>query len=100
MKKKILCRLVALVLLFVLAVPAAASADEVVIVLDPGHGGYSSGTTAVYDGVKVWETHLTLKIALACRDYLEEGPEWTLPFGDVLPEPGTPARSAMSGSRG
>lgn len=86
MKKKILCRLVALVLLFVLAVPAAASADEVVIVLDPGHGGYSSGTTAVYDGVKVWESHLTLKIALACRDYLEEGPEWTLPFGDVLPE--------------
>ena len=40
MKKKILCSLVALVLLFVLAVPAAASADEVVIVLDPGHGGY------------------------------------------------------------
>ena len=75
MKKKILCRLVALVLLFVLAVPAAASEDEVVIVLDPGHGGYSSGTTAVYDGVEVWESHLTLKIALACRDYLEENYE-------------------------
>ena len=52
MRKKFLCRLVALALLFVFAVPAAASDADVVIVLDPGHGGYSSGTTEVYDGVE------------------------------------------------
>ena len=75
MKKKVFCRLLAALLLFVLAVPAAASEREVVIVLDPGHGGYSSGTTRVYDGVEIWESHLTLKIAQACRDYLEENYE-------------------------
>lgn len=75
MRKKFLCRLVALALLFVFAMPAAASDADVVIVLDPGHGGYSSGTTEVYDGVEIWESDLTLKISLACRDYLEENYE-------------------------
>ena len=75
MRKKFLCRLVALVLLFVFAVPASASGEDVVIVLDPGHGGYSSGTTRVYDGVEIWESDLTLKISIACRDYLEENYE-------------------------
>ena len=72
MKKKILCRLVALLLVFVLAVPAMASGNEVVIVLDPGHGGIDSGTAKRYDGVEVWESTLNLKIAEYCRDYLEE----------------------------
>ena len=39
MRKRILCRLLALLLVFVFAVPAAASGGDVVIVLDPGHGG-------------------------------------------------------------
>ena len=71
MRKKLLCRLAALLLVFVFAVPAAASGGEVVIVLDPGHGGLDSGTTMRYDGVEVWESTLNLKIAEYCRDYLE-----------------------------
>ena len=71
MRKRIFGCLLALVMVFVLAVPAAASGEEVVIVLDPGHGGYSSGTVEWYDGVEVWESVLDLKIALACRDYLQ-----------------------------
>ena len=71
MRKKILCRLAALLLVFVLAVPAAAAGEDVVIVLDPGHGGMDSGTAAVYDGAAVWESTLNLKIAGYCRDYLE-----------------------------
>ena len=72
MRKKMLCRLLALMLVFVFAVPAAASGEDVVIVLDPGHGGLDSGTVSTYDGVQVWESTLNLKIAEYCRDYLEE----------------------------
>lgn len=72
MRKKIMCRLLALWLVFVFAMPAAASGEEVVIVIDPGHGGYSSGATKWYDGAEVWESVLTLKISEACRDYLED----------------------------
>ncbi len=71
MRKKILCRLLALLLVFVFAVPAAAAGTDVVIVLDPGHGGLDSGTEARYDGVQVLESVLNLKIAEYCRDYLE-----------------------------
>lgn len=72
MRKRTLCRLLALLLVFVFAVPAAASGGDVVIVLDPGHGGMDSGTEARYDGKLVMESVLNLKIAEYCRDYLEE----------------------------
>ena len=74
MRKRRYCRILALVLAFLLAfaVPAAASDDDVVIVLDPGHGGVDSGTAKKYDGVEIWESNLNLAIAKACRDYLEE----------------------------
>lgn len=74
MRNRTYCRILSLVLVFVLtfALPVAASDDDVVIVLDPGHGGTDSGTVEIYDGVEIWESNLTLAIANACRDYLEE----------------------------
>lgn len=77
MRKRTSCRILALVLAFVLAfaVPVTASDDDVVIVLDPGHGGLDSGTAEEYDGVVVCESDLNLAIANACRDYLEENYE-------------------------
>ena len=74
MKKKASFRLLALLLVAVfLAVPAAAEEDgDVVIVLDPGHGGVDSGISVEYDGAEVWESTLVLKIAGYCRDYLLE----------------------------
>ena len=62
--------LLALTLLF--AVPVAAAEEDVVIVLDPGHGGMDSGISVKYDGAEVWESNLCLKIAGYCRDYLLE----------------------------
>lgn len=71
MRKTIYIRLLALLLAAMLILPAAAAEEAVVIVLDPGHGGLDSGTAMEYDGVEVLESELNLKIALACRDYLE-----------------------------
>ena len=71
MRKKILCWLLALMLMFVFALPAAAAGEDVVIILDPGHGGLDSGAVAVHGGVEVWESTMNLKIAEYCRDYLE-----------------------------
>lgn len=75
MRKRRVCRLLALVLaaVMLLAVPVAAEEKEdVVIVLDPGHGGLDSGTEMKYDGTLVCESVLNLKIAEYCRDYLLE----------------------------
>lgn len=73
MKKRTVCRILSLILVLTLlfAVPVAAE-DEVVIVLDPGHGGMDTGATVRYDGAEVCESVLGLQIAKACRDYLEE----------------------------
>ena len=67
---RLLALILALVMLF--AVPVAAEEEDVVIVLDPGHGGLDSGTVEKYDGIEVWESTLNLEIAGYCRDYLEE----------------------------
>ncbi len=45
----------------------ASSREHVVVVLDPGHGGAARNE---FDGMS--EADLNLKIALACRDYLNE----------------------------
>ena len=73
MRKRTYCRFLSMILAFVLlfAVPVAAQ-EDVVIVLDPGHGGLDSGIAETYDGVEVWESTLALKIAESCRDYLLE----------------------------
>lgn len=44
--------------------------DDIVIVLDPGHGGADVG--AVNSSLGLYESEINLKIALACRDYLEK----------------------------
>ena len=75
MRKKTGFRLLALILALamVIAVPVAAQEDDdVVIVLDPGHGGLDSGTEIKYDGKLVCESHINLAIAEYCRDYLLE----------------------------
>ena len=74
MKKRINWRLLTLILAFALAfsLPVAAQEEDVIIVLDPGHGGIDSGISVKYDGAEVWESTLALKIAQYCRDYLLE----------------------------
>ena len=73
MNKNQFIRLLALLLVLALlpAVPVAAE-ENVVIVIDPGHGGVQSGCELKYDGVLVSESVLCLKIANYCRDYLLE----------------------------
>ena len=74
MRKRTFIRVLALLLAFSLAfaVPVAAEEEDVVIVLDPGHGGDDSGAEKKYDGVMISESVLCLKIAEYCRDYLLE----------------------------
>lgn len=71
MGKRILCVILAFLLLMPVGLPSVSAAqDKVVIVLDPGHGGVDSGTAKKYDGKEVWESTLNLAIANACRDFL------------------------------
>lgn len=74
MRKRKMLRLLALILAAVMAfaVPVAAEEEDVVIVLDPGHGGTDSGAEEEYDDVLVYESEINLAIAEACRDYLLE----------------------------
>ena len=74
MRKRKGIRLLALILALTVAfaLPVAAAEEDVVIVLDPGHGGTDSGMEMKYDGVQVCESHINLTIAQACRDYLLE----------------------------
>ena len=44
--------------------------DDIVIVLDPGHGGADVG--AVNSSLGLYESEINLKIALACRDKLQQ----------------------------
>ena len=70
---RLLALILALVMLF--AVPVAAEEEDVVIVLDPGHGGLDTGTEMKYDGTLVCEAAINLAIAEYCRDYLLENYE-------------------------
>lgn len=45
---------------------------NLIVTLDPGHGGYDSGATERYNGRSVLEKNLNLKIALACKKELEK----------------------------
>lgn len=73
MKQRTYIRFLVLVLaLVLLMLPVSAEEENVVIVLDPGHGGtWDPGTVSKYDGVEVVESELNLKIARYCREYLE-----------------------------
>lgn len=45
---------------------------NLIITLDPGHGGDENGATVEYDGQAVYEKQLNLKIAQACKEELEK----------------------------
>ena len=49
----------------------ASSSGNMVIVLDPGHGGTDCGATRTWNGVDYIERDINLKIAQACRAELE-----------------------------
>ena len=69
---RLMAVVLAMAMLFAVPVAAAAEEEDVIIVLDPGHGGLDSGTEMKYDGMMVCESHINLAIAEACRDYLLE----------------------------
>lgn len=62
-----------LALLFVfLALPAGqVKAENIVIVIDPGHGGTESGAHSTWNGVNYYEEFLNLKIAQYAKAELE-----------------------------
>lgn len=47
------------------------ASDEVIVVLDPGHGGSDSGAYRTWDGVKYIEKDIVLKISQYTREELE-----------------------------
>lgn len=52
--------------------PIDTNAAELIIVLDPGHGGGDPGAVNTVDGVTYREMTLNLKIAQAAKSYLEQ----------------------------
>lgn len=46
--------------------------SNVIVVLDPGHGGKDNGASRTYNGITYYEKTLNLKIALACREELQK----------------------------
>lgn len=44
---------------------------DIIVCLDPGHGGDKSGCQFLYDGVLISEKDINLKIALKVREYLK-----------------------------
>ena len=55
-----------------LQIPFKTSAANLVIVLDPGHGGADSGATHTVDGRKYLEKECNIAIARSTKKYLEE----------------------------
>lgn len=50
----------------------APGTNNIVVVLDPGHGGSDAGATRKWNGVYYYERDINLKIALACKQELEQ----------------------------
>lgn len=53
---------------------SSVSTKKYVVVLDPGHGGYDSGTEGTYNGKKYYESEITWKIAAYLKKELEKQP--------------------------
>lgn len=60
------------------AVNGTSSSGNHVIVIDPGHGGVDSGCYNTYNGVRVYEKNLTMKIARYMKAELEKYPNYTV----------------------
>lgn len=74
MNQHIIRRIACVLILAILAcaIPFSASAEgNVVITLDPGHGGVDGGAVATHNGVEYIEKDLVYKIASYCKEYLE-----------------------------
>lgn len=74
MNQHIIRRIACILVLVILACAmpfSANAAGNVVIVLDPGHGGSDPGSVATYSGVEYLESDLVWKIANYCKDYLQ-----------------------------
>lgn len=54
------------------SVSLSSAQSNVVIVLDPGHGGTDSGATRTWNGVTYYEKNINLKIAQYAKEALEE----------------------------
>lgn len=68
-----LCILLSIVMLVCnLNVRADAANSKIVIVLDPGHGGYQPGAVKSYNNIKYSESYMTLVIANAAKEELEK----------------------------
>lgn len=73
---KIVTKIIAIILIMILSmytmanIVQASTQKEIVLVIDPGHGGKMTGT--VNDKLGIVERDVTLKIARYLRDYLNE----------------------------
>lgn len=56
----------------------AAGASNIVIVVDPGHGGTDPGAVGTHNGSSIYEKDLNLAIAIAVRDELQYHPGYTV----------------------
>ncbi|MDY3918017.1 MAG: N-acetylmuramoyl-L-alanine amidase [Candidatus Limivivens sp.] len=52
-------------------VKASSAGGDIVIVLDPGHGGYDGGAMRTWNGVLYKESDIVLQISLATKEELE-----------------------------
>ena len=67
-----LIALVCVLALGTVALVIESNAQDLVICLDPGHGGNDSGAGSTVDGIAYYENPINLKIAKAARKYLLE----------------------------
>ncbi len=52
----------------------AMDANQIIVVLDPGHGGVDTGTSRTYNGVTYYERDIVLKITEYCKEELSKYP--------------------------
>ena len=64
--------LIAVFIALSIGIPLRSGAADLVIVLDPGHGGVDSGATHTVDGKEYRERECNLTITLSVKKYLEE----------------------------
>ncbi|MBP5312180.1 MAG: N-acetylmuramoyl-L-alanine amidase, partial [Clostridia bacterium] len=71
---RVVCAAVCALILSALLFGVGSFADDLVLCIDPGHGGDDSGAVSNVDGVSYQENSCNLKISLAVKKYLSEYP--------------------------